>query len=159
MEVVMKVRHNQISILVQVSGSPVYKATIVKEVLNGNTHVSFAERLRRVRGYSEHPGSSETEDNEDALDLDDALMLGDTLAVKLLYDKDSVALAFVKIITSMKSKSGGKYATLIPSINIGDFCFEGCILESHCRNVVYVKNVITSELCKSLDGASLCVVE
>ena len=77
-----------------------------------------------------HPGSSETEDNEDALDLDDALMLGDTLAVKLLYDKDSVALAFVKLM-SMKSKSGGKYATVIPLINIGDFCFEGCILESH----------------------------
>ena len=96
----MKVRHNQNSIFVQVSGSPVYKATIVKEVLNGNTHVSSAERLRRVRGYSKHPGSSETEDNEDALDLDDALMLGDMLAVKLLYDKDSVLfflLFFIQI--------------------------------------------------------------
>ena len=40
-------------------------------------------------------------------------MSGDTLAVKLLYDKDSVALAFVKIM-SMKSKSGGQYATVIP---------------------------------------------
>ena len=95
--------HNQNSIFVQVSGSPVYKATIVKEVLNSNTHVSSADRLRRERGYSKHSGSSETEDNEDALDLDDALMLGETMAVKLLYDKDSVALAFVKIM-SMKSK-------------------------------------------------------
>ena len=151
MVVVMKVRHNKNSIFAQVSGSPVYKATIVKEVLNSNTHVSSADRIRWVRDYSKHPGSSETEDNEDALDLDDALMLGDTLAVKLLYDKDSVALAFVKLM-SMKSKSGGKYATVIPSINIGDFCFEGCIL-----NIVYVKNVITNELCKSLDGAS-CVL-
>ena len=134
----MKARHNQNSIFVQVSDSPVYKATIVKEVLNGNTHVSSADRLRRVRGYSKHPGSSEAENNEDALDVDDALMLGDTLAVKLLYDKDPVALAFVKIM-SMKSKSGGKDATVIPSINIGDFCFEGRMLESHVsRNVVYV---------------------
>ena len=54
--------HNQNSIFVQVSGSPVYKATIVKEVLNDNTHVSSADRLRRVRGYSKHPGSSEPED-------------------------------------------------------------------------------------------------
>ena len=111
-----------------------------------------------MRGYSKHPGSSETEDNEDAFDLDDALMLGDTLAVKLLYDKDFVALAFVKIM-SMKSKSGGKYATVIPSINIGDFCFERCILESHVsRNVVYVKNVITNKLCKSL-GTSCVLVQ
>ena len=57
-----------------------------------------------MRGYLKHPGSSETEDNENALDLEDALMLGDTLAVKLIYDKDSVALAFVKIMF-MKSKS------------------------------------------------------
>ena len=122
-------------------------------------HVSSADRLRRVRGYAKHPGSSETEDNEDALDLDGALMLGDTLAVKLHYDKDSVALAFVKIM-SMKSKSGGKYATVIPSINIGDFCFEGCILESHVsRNVVYVKNVTTNELCKSPNGASCVLVQ
>ena len=152
----MKVRHIT---KIQASGSPVYKATIVKEVLNCNTHVSSADRIRRVRGYSKHPGSSETGNNEDALDFDDALMLGNTLAVKLLYDKDSVASAFVKIM-SMKSKIGGKYATVIPSINIGDYCFEGCILESHVtRNVVYVKNVITNELCKSLDGASCILVQ
>ena len=112
-----------------------------------------------MRGYSKHPGSSETEDNEDALDLDDTLMLGDMLAVKLLYNKDSVALAFVKIM-SMKIKIGGKYATVILSINIGDFCFEGYILESHVSwNFVYVMNVITNKLCKSLDGASCVLVQ
>ena len=60
-----------------------------------------ADRLRRVRGYLKHPGSSENDDGEDSLDLDDAIMLGDTLAVKLLLDKNSAALAFVKIM-SMK---------------------------------------------------------
>ena len=79
--------------------------------------------------------------------------------MKLLYGKDSVALAFVKIM-SMKSKSGGKYAMVIPSINIADFCFQGCIVVSHVtRNVVYVKNVTTNELCKSLDRASCVKVQ
>ena len=51
--------------------------------MNGNTQVSSADRLRRVRGYSKHPGSLNTAGDEDDLDLDDTIILGDILAFKI----------------------------------------------------------------------------
>ena len=55
--------------------------------MNGNTQVSSADRLRRVRGHSKHPGPSNTADDENDLDLDDAIILGDILALKILLEK------------------------------------------------------------------------
>ena len=113
--------------------------------------------MRRVRGYSKNPGSSSTAGNKDDLDLDDTIMLGDILALKIFLDKNFAVLAFVKIM-SMKHKDGGKHATVIPSFQIGEYTFEGCILESKLsRNVIYVSCKNTNELCKSIDG-SFCVI-
>ena len=118
----------------RIGDKPIYKATMVKDVLNGDTQVSSADRLRRVRGYSKTPCSFENLDDENNLDLDDVLMLGDVVAAKLI-PKDSATFAFIKIM-AMKCKEGGKYATVIPSIKISQYSYEGCILESQLsRNI------------------------
>ena len=148
----------QNSILVEVSGSMVYKATIVKEILNGDVELSSADRLRRVRGYTKHPGTTEVIDSDDGdLDLDDAIMLGDVLSVKVKYDGTSVVLAFVKI-TSMKNKNNNKYETIIPAINIGDFFFDGRIYEGKITNdILILKNASIEEMCYGIDG-NLCIL-
>ena len=142
----------------RIGDKPIYKATMVKDVLNGDTQVSSADRLRRVRGYSKTPCSFENLDDENNLDLDDVLMLGDVVAAKLI-PKDSATFAFIKIM-AMKCKEGGKYATVIPSIKISQYSYDGCILESQLsRNTIYVKRTNTNELCKSLDGAFCVLVQ
>ena len=114
--------------------------------------------FRRVRGYTKHPGStSETNDTDDEVDLDDVIMLGDLLAVKVKYTDSSVALVFVKI-ASMKNKNERKYTTIIPSISIGDYYFDGRIYEGKITNdILILKHSSIEEICTSIDG-SFCVL-
>ena len=140
----------QNSVFVELDGSSVYKATVVKEVLNGEADLSSTDRLRRVRGYSKHPGSADVEvDGE--IDMDDVIMIGDVLTVKVKHNGTPVTLAFVKI-TSMKCKDGGKYATIIPSISIGNYNFDGRIYEGKVTNDCLVLKHVSTEDCTNIDG-------
>ena len=66
---------------ITVDGKEVHKASVVRIMLNKDEDQSSNDRLRRVRGYTKHPGR--VTDVQDDVDLDDCIMIGDMLAAKV----------------------------------------------------------------------------
>ena len=98
-----------------------------------------------VSGYTKHPGCNETAEMDGDIDL---VVMLDVL----------VLFSSIKI-TSIKHKSGGKYTSLVPSIDIGEYLFDGKVYEGKVMNdILITKHSNTEERCTAIEGSVLCFV-
>ena len=131
-----------------------------KILLNEDEDQSSNDRLRRVRGYTKHPGKvSEVQDD---IDLDDCIMIGDMLAAKVQLNETAKPLASLCIlrIRSIRDKNSKKYETVINGIEVGNKLFTGLIMEGKGIDEDLLVNIpknINKEI--SIDGSMVVYVK
>ena len=74
------VSERKFSSKVTVDGKEVHKVSVIRILLNEDEEQSSNDRLRRMRGYTWHPGK--VGEVQDDVDLDDCIIIGDMLAEK-----------------------------------------------------------------------------
>ena len=112
---------------VEVEGKTKHKATVIRMMFNESVDKASADRLRRVRSYTNYPdpGESDVSGNEGDpdIELDDMIMIGDIVCGKVALKNGKACLAVAKI-ASIRDIPSKKFLTVSAMATMGSLQFQ-----------------------------------